>query len=495
MPPFWAIIVVFFYVATLLFVFCFSIVQLQLAFIYLFKKKSKLLPAIDLVNNEHFLPFITIQLPIYNELYVVDRLLESVAKIAYPKNRLEIQVLDDSTDETFEIVKLNIEKLVQQGFEIYHIHRTNRKGFKAGALANGLKTAKGEFIAIFDADFIIKSSFLLETLPYFQFENIGLVQTKWLHTNEKYSFLTKLQAFGLDAHFTIDQAGRNNSGYFMNFNGTGGIWRKACIEQAGGWSADCLTEDLDLSYRAQLAGWQFKYLEEIGNFAELPAEIQAVKSQQFRWAKGAAEVARKLLFKILKNPKLSISIKIHSFFHLLNSATYLSLVFIAILTIPVINIQQKHFQIAHFISFAQYFQISFVFLGIYFWVSFRQKNKNILHFLSFFPMFLAFMMGLSLHNAVGVIEGYLGKKSPFVRTPKFNINSKTDGWLHKKYVDSKFNFFEIIEFLFCIYFAWAIYFVVQIEAFGSLPFLAMLFFGYACVFGFGLYHKYLNRIK
>ncbi len=493
MPSIWAIILVGFYASTLLFVFSFSIAQLNLTYNYLFANKLPKEPALNLSIHSENLPFITIQLPIFNEMYVVERILQSLEKLEYPKNRFEIQVLDDSTDETFEIVAKLIKNLKLQGFNIEHISRIIRTGYKAGALANGIKIAKGEFIAIFDADFVIKPSFLLDTLPYFQSEKIGLVQTKWLHINENYSFLTKLQAFGLDAHFTIDQAGRNNGGYFSNFNGTGGIWRKTCIDEAGGWSADCLTEDLDLSYRAQLKGWKFRYLEEIGNYAELPAEIQAVKSQQFRWAKGAAEVARKLLFTILGDSKLSISTKIHSFFHLMNSATYLGLMLTAILTIPVLIIQTEYPQIAHFIHFAQYFQLSFVFLGMYFWVSFRQKNNNFFYFLGFYPMFLAFMMGLSLYNSVGVLEGYLGKKSPFIRTPKYNINSKTDGWFNKKYVGTKLDLFTVIEGILCIYFIWSLYFVIQKQAFGCIPFLAMLLFGYSAVFGYGIYHKYFAK--
>jgi cellulose synthase/poly-beta-1,6-N-acetylglucosamine synthase-like glycosyltransferase len=413
--PIWAIIILILYAFTLIFVFSFSISQLHLVYKYLFVKRPINLAPFTINKHIEKLPKVTIQLPIYNEMYVVDRLLDAISKIEYPIHLLDIQVLDDSTDETSLILKSNIVTLQHKGFDIQHIQRKERTGYKAGALAFGMTIAKGEFIAIFDADFLPKPSFLLETLPYFVDKDIGMVQSRWLHINEKYSLLTELQAFGLDAHFTIDQVGRNIGGYFSNFNGTGGIWRKNCIEEAGGWSADCLTEDLDLSYRAQLKGWKFKYLEEIGNPAELPAEIQAVKSQQFRWAKGAAEVARKLLFKILWRKDLSFGTKIHTFFHLANSATYLGLVCTALLTIPVLLIQQKWPQSTHFISFAQYFQISFLFLGIYFWVSFRKKNTNFLYFVGFYPRFLAFMMGLSLYNSVGVLQGYLGKKTAFIK--------------------------------------------------------------------------------
>ncbi len=470
--PIWAIIIIIFYAFTLIFVFSFSLSQLHLVYKYLFMKRPENLE--PFLVNSNKLPKVTIQLPIYNEMYVVERLLDAISKIEYPIHLLDIQVLDDSTDETSATLKEKISVLQNKGFDIQHIQREERTGYKAGALAFGMVISKGEFIAIFDADFIPKTSFLLETLPYFESEKIGMVQSRWLHINENYSLLTKLQAFGLDAHFTIDQVGRNIGGYFSNFNGTGGIWRKTCIEEAGGWSADCLTEDLDLSYRAQLKDWKFKYLEELGNLAELPAEIQAVKSQQFRWAKGAAEVASKLLFKIIGRKDLSIVTKIHSFFHLANSATYLGLICTALLTLPVLVIQEKYPQTAKYISFAQYFQISFVFLGIYFWTSFRQKNNNFFYFMGFYPRFLAFMMGLSLYNSVGVLQGYLGKKSPFVRTPKYNINSKADGWINKNYVSSKIDSYFILEGILCLYFAISLFYVIHNQTFGSIPFIVLL---------------------
>ncbi|MES2794399.1 MAG: cellulose synthase family protein [Bacteroidota bacterium] len=490
--PIWAIIIVLIYSFTLLFVFSFSLAQLHLVYNYLYGKKLKSHSPLMLDSPIEQFPFVTIQLPIFNEIYVVNRLLESVAKINYPIEKLEIQVLDDSTDETSLILKDKILSLKNIGFSISHIQRTDRIGYKAGALAWGTKMAKGEFIAIFDADFIPNPDFLLVTIPYFENKKIGLVQTPWLHLNESYSLLTKLQAFGLDAHFSIDQAGRNKGGYFSNFNGTGGIWRKTCIDDAGGWSADCLTEDLDLSYRAQLKGWKFRYLEEIGNPAELPAEINGVKSQQYRWAKGAAECARKLLFTILKDKNLSIGTKIHSFYHLANSATYLGLIITSLLVIPVLIIQSKYPQIAKYIGFVQYFQISFVFLGIYFWTSFRQKNQNFFYFLGFYPRFLAFMMGLSMYNSIGVLQGYWGKKTAFIRTPKFNINTRNDSWVNKKYLNSKIDFYFMLEGILCIYFIFSMAFAISHQAIGAIPFLAMLIFGYCSVFGYGVSHRFFG---
>ena len=493
MAPLWAIFLAIIYSLNLLFVFSFSLAQLSLVYHYLFSKRNKNLPPYKIVDEN--LPICTIQLPIYNEMYVVERLFESISKINYPKNKLEIHVLDDSTDETQTLVKQLVTNLKNENFDIKIITRPNRIGYKAGALANATINAKGQFIAIFDADFIINPNFLLETLPYFQDSEIGMVQTKWLHLNENFSLLTQLQAFGLDAHFSIDQVGRNIGGYFSNFNGTGGIWRKICIEQTGGWQADCLTEDLDLSYRAQIKGWKFVYLENTGNLAELPVEIKAVKSQQFRWAKGAAECARKLLLGILGDKKISIGKKIHAFFHLMNSATYLSLMLTALLLLPIIFIQEKYPELKKYLNFAQYFQLSFVFLGIYFWVSYRKKSRNILKFIAFYPRFLAFMMGLSLYNSVGVFQGYFGKKTAFVRTPKFNINTKLDSWKNNKYVNSQFDYYFIIESILFIYFAASLLYVIINQQFGAIPFLAMLVFGYGSVVGYGLFHRFLIELK
>lgn len=238
-------------------------------------------------------PLVTVQLPIYNELYVVERLIDAVCLFEYPKNRLEIQVLDDSTDETVSIIAQKVRLYKAQGFDIQHIRRSSRDGFKAGALAYGLTAAKGEFIAIFDADFIPHPDFLTTTIPHFENATVGVVQTRWVHLNESYSLITQLQAFGLDGHFIVEQGGRNAAGHFINFNGTAGVWRKSCILDAGGWSAQTLTEDLDLSYRAQLRGWQFVYLENVETPAELPATMPALKSQQYRWMKGAPNAPAK----------------------------------------------------------------------------------------------------------------------------------------------------------------------------------------------------------
>ena len=319
------------YAVGLLFILLYSIEQFGLALRYWHSEKEK--NSVKKLENNHYLPNVTVQLPVYNEKYVVKRLLQYVCALDYPKEKLQIQILDDSTDETSEIIKKEIS--LYPDVQIDYIHRNNRVGYKAGALKNGLRYATGELIAIFDADFMPNTNFLLETVPYFQNPKTGMVQTRWGHSNKNFSLLTKLQAFGLDTHFKVEQTARMLSGAFINFNGTAGIWRKECIEDAGNWQSDTLTEDLDLSYRAQLKGWNFKYLPALETPAELPITVQALKNQQFRWTKGAAECAKKHLLNVLRNKNLSFSVKKHAFFHLLNSSVYLFILYVAVFSVPV----------------------------------------------------------------------------------------------------------------------------------------------------------------
>lgn len=339
------------YALALLFIFCYSISQLHLVYLYLKKPKMKVGSTVE--DNE--LPTVTIQLPTYNEQYVVERLINCIVELEYPKEKLEIQLLDDSTDETTSLLQKKVEEYSAQGFDISLVRRPDRVGYKAGALKYGLEKAKGEFIAIFDADFLPNKDFIKRTITYFlDNAKVGVVQTRWEHLNKSYSYLTQLQAFGLDAHFTVEQVGRNSKGHFMNFNGTGGVWRKDCIYDAGNWEADTLTEDLDLSYRAQLKGWQFVYLEEVGVPAELPASMNALKSQQFRWTKGAAENTVKNLKRVFAQ-KLPFGTKFHATFHLLNSGVFLSVLLSSILSVPVILAKQT---IAP--EIAQYFKLSLI---------------------------------------------------------------------------------------------------------------------------------------
>ncbi|MCH8332000.1 MAG: glycosyltransferase [Bacteroidetes bacterium] len=491
------IILLVLYGGALFFIFCYSIIQLHLVYLYLRGRTDKPIDII-IADNDEQLPIVTVQLPIYNELYVVERLIDAVASFDYPKSKLEIQILDDSDDKTVELIANKVDQYKQQGIDIVHFRRPNRKGYKAGALHEGLEAAKGEFIAIFDADFIPRPEFLRRTVPYFKDETIGAVQTKWEHINRDYSLLTKLQAFGLDAHFSIEQKGRNLGKHFINFNGTAGIWRKACINDAGGWQPDTLTEDLDLSYRAQINGWKFKYMEEFGSPAELPAVMSALKTQQFRWTKGGAETARKNIRSLLRT-KLPLVTKIHGVFHLLNSTVFVCVLIAAILSVPLLLLKQQSEQYFSIFQLASLFLISFLSLCIFYYVSLYQIQrghfKTIYNFIKTFPVFLSVSMGLSLHNAIAVIEGYLGMKSAFIRTPKFNLVNMKDSWMGNKYHNSNINPITFLEGLLCIYFSYGIYLAFRLNDYSLLPFHIMLFAGYFIVFFYSIYHSGLLRIR
>jgi cellulose synthase/poly-beta-1,6-N-acetylglucosamine synthase-like glycosyltransferase len=443
-------------------------------------------PAVNFTTDKITQPFVTIQLPLYNEKYVMERLIDAVAAFHYPKNRFEIQVLDDSTDESLEISRKKVEEIKKKGIRAELIVRPERIGFKAGALDYGLKHATGELIAVFDADFIPDPDFLDKTISYFSDENIGVVQTRWGHINKNYSLLTRLQAFGLDAHFTVEQAGRNAAGHFINFNGTAGIWRKSCIEDAGGWEHDTLTEDLDLSYRAQLKGWKFKFLEHVVTPAELPVVMSALKNQQFRWTKGGAENFVKMVPKILKNKQIPLKTKIHGLFHLFNSAIFICVFATAIFSVPVLFIKSGNPQYGLIFNISSLFLLCTAMLMVFYWTSYQEKSKNVFtnirKFLSSFVLFLATSMGLSLHNSVAVIEGYAGKKSSFIRTPKFNIVKRSDSWKGNAYLQNRLNAVTLLEGLLALYFLFAIVSSIMINEYGLLPFHVMLFWGFGFVF-------------
>src|SRR5690606_23291486 len=329
------------YLLALLLILFYSLAQLNLLWNYLRSRKQQIKAPTFNFDDPTQIPVVTIQLPIYNEAYVVERLLDNIVKIDYPWEKLEIQVLDDSTDSSLEKTAKKIKQLQSNGLDIVHILRDHRTGFKAGALKEGLAICRGEFIAIFDADFMPQPDWLKKTVPFFKDDSIGVVQTRWGHINRDYSILTRIQAFALDAHFTIEQGGRNARGHFINFNGTAGIWRKTCILDAGNWEGDTLTEDLDLSYRAQLKKWKFKYLEDVETPAELPVVLSAARSQQFRWNKGGAENFRKSSTTLLRSKDISFKTKIHGLLHLLNSSMFLCAFLVAILSIPVLYLKQR----------------------------------------------------------------------------------------------------------------------------------------------------------
>ncbi|CAI8340692.1 MAG: Beta-monoglucosyldiacylglycerol synthase [Polaribacter sejongensis] len=475
----------------------YAIAQLNLLFNYLKAiKKKDTSEKFDFSNKEE-IPFVTIQLPVYNELYVMERLLKNIAKIDYPLEKLEIQVLDDSTDESIETTAEQIKLIQDKGIDIQHIKRSNRQGFKAGALKEGLKTAKGEFIAIFDADFLPKSDWLYRTVPYFKNSEIGVVQTRWGHINRDYSTLTRIQAFALDAHFTLEQVGRNSKSHFINFNGTAGLWRKKCIYDAGNWEGDTLTEDLDLSYRAQLKNWKFKYLVDVVTPAELPVVISAARSQQFRWNKGGAENFQKMMKRIIINKNLSFKTKIHSLLHLLNSSMFTCIFLVAVLSIPMLYIKNEYAHLKGFFLVLSLFIISSFIFFVCYWNMFKNiYGGGFIKFIKYIGAFFTFFtiaMGFSLHNTIAVIEGHIGKKSEFIRTPKFNIGTFKDGWKSNKYLKKKPSIHVVLEGLLAIYFIFGMYsaFVVGNQGgdFGLFPFHFMLFVGFSYVFFKSIFSK------
>ena len=481
-----AYLIISLYTLALLLVFFYSLAQLNLLFNYLkHKKKGNHGPLIDLSKKE-LVPYVTIQLPIYNEAYVVERLLENIAFMEYPKDRLEIQGLDDSTDASVEKTASLIKGLQDKGLDIVHVRRTNREGYKAGALKEGLAIAKGSLIAIFDADFLPQKDWLLQTVPHFGSEDIGVVQTRWGHINRDYSILTRIQAFALDAHFTLEQVGRNAQGHFINFNGTAGIWRKECILDAGNWEGDTLTEDLDLSYRAQLKNWRFKYLEEVETPAELPVVISAARSQQFRWNKGGAENFRKSVVKVLRAPHLSGKTKFHGVMHLLNSSMFLCVFLVGVLSIPMMYIKSVFVELAWVFQLTSFFIVSTIILFVCYWFTYRNiQGKGLEHFIQYIGLFFTFFtvaLGFSLHNSLAVLEGHRGKRSEFVRTPKFNINSLKDSWKGNQYLSKKISPNVLIEGVLMCYFLYGMYLAVPLNDFGLFPFHFMLFLGFGFVF-------------
>lgn len=464
----------------LLFILVYSIIQLDLLITY--RKHRCRIQArkkLDLQDLSQ-VPYVTVQLPIYNEKLVVERLINNISKLQYPQDRLQIQVLDDSTDESVEKTIKLIDQLKASGLDIAHVRRKERTGFKAGALKEGLNSVKGEFIAIFDSDFLPKPDWLLRTLPYFSDPTIGVVQTRWGHLNKRYSILTRLQAFLLDFHFILEQNGRNLAGHFINFNGTAGIWRKECILQAGNWAGDTLTEDLDLSYRAQLQGWKFKYIEDVETPAELPVTIAAARSQQFRWNKGAAENFQKNFKLLWASPNFSLRTKIHCFFHLLNSSLFPLILVLALLSIPLLFAPKPlHSTLTVVLSV---FSISTLIFFLSYWTTYARIHgggwRSFIGYCGMFFMFFTIALGFSVHNSIAVIEGHLGKKSPFIRTPKFNITTKS-GALHREPFQVSFQF--IIEVLLMLVFAFAVLMAFYTNNFRLLLFHLMLFLGFLYV--------------
>lgn len=432
-------------------------------------------------KDRDFNDIVTIQLPMYNEMYVVERLINSVCEIEYPKDKLEIQILDDSTDETVDVVAKLVKEKQELGFDIQHVRRSSREGYKAGALKEGMKLAKGKYIAIFDADFIPKKDFLHNTLRYFINDKIGLVQTRWEHLNEDYSFLTRVQALALNGHFVIEQTVRNKAGFFIQFNGTGGVWLKECIEDAGNWNADTLTEDLDLSYRAQLRGWKFVYLRDFTTPAELPAEMNALKAQQFRWTKGAIETSKKLLPMVWKG-KIPLRVKLQATFNLTNNLVFPVTLLAGILNVPLIFIKNAG-PYWNFFNLMAIFIVAFISTFLFYLFAQKDVHRDWRNKIALFPLFMAGSMGFTLNNTRAVIEGLMSRKSEFVRTPKFKVVNKNDQLTAKnKYLaKTKIQPSTYVELLLAAYCLIGVLAAIYFMEIAAIPFQLMFFTGFATV--------------
>ncbi|MCU0249271.1 MAG: glycosyltransferase family 2 protein [Vicinamibacterales bacterium] len=422
------------------------------------------------------LPPVTIQLPLYNEMYVVDRLLQATARIDYPKELLEIQVLDDSTDETTEVARLAVDRLVAQGFDVKFLHRADRTGFKAGALEEGLKVARGEFVAIFDADFIPSPDFLRKTVPHFHDPKVALVQARWGHVNADYSLLTKVQAILLDAHFVLEHGGRNRAGHFFNFNGTAGIWRRDVIPAAGGWQHDTLTEDLDLSYRAQLLGWKFVFLPDLVAPAEVPVEMNAFKSQQHRWAKGSIQVCLKLLPKILQSD-LPFGVKAEAFLHLTANFNYLLMSALSVLMFPSMVIRYNMGWYEMLLIDIPLFFAATASVANFYVVSQRELYPDWKTRLRYVPVLMSVGIGLAVNNTRAVLEALLHHETAFARTPKYGIERGSDQWAGKKYQQAV-AIQPLVEIALGIYFTMTVFYALANGIYGSLPFLVLFQAGF-----------------
>lgn len=476
-------IILFTYFASLTVLFGFGLHGLVM--IYFYHKTSHIPPRITPRMDEY--PLVTVQLPFYNELYVVDRLVRAVCAMEYPKDRLEIQLLDDSTDETIELSNRLVEEFRGMGFDISVHRRIDRTGFKAGALKHGLQLAKGEFIAVFDADFVPHRDFLMKTVPHFENPHVGMVQTRWEHLNEEYSFLTRAQALALDGHFVIEQQVRNKAGFFINFNGTAGIWRKSCIADAGDWHADTLAEDLDLSYRAQLRGWKFVFLNDVTSPAELPADINALKTQQFRWTKGAVETAKKLLPSVWKSA-LPLSIKAECTVHLTSNIVFPFILLVALLNIPLVIIKNEVGGYDEYFTLMSIFVLASISTFMFYLYAQRAIHLDWRRRLMLFPVFMAGSMGFAVNNTKAVFEALAGKKSEFKRTPKYLIVDAGDDWKAKKYVQKKIGIAVVIELLFTAYFICGIGASIYYMEIAAIPFQLMFLAGFATVGTLSLRH-------
>ncbi len=447
--------------------------------IYLFLKHIRR----DVQPREHFaeLPAVTVQLPLFNEYYVVKRLLASVAQLDYPREKLQIQVLDDSTDETRNVAEAECERLRAQGLNIVHIHRTDRTGFKAGALENGMITATGEFIFILDADFIPQPDSLAKSIHYFTDEKIGMVQMRWGHINRDDSLLTRMQAMFLDGHLLLEQTARCRSGRFFNFNGTAGIWRRQAIEDAGGWEHDTLTEDLDLSYRSQLAGWKFEFLPDIVIPAELPPDMNGFKSQQHRWTKGSIQTCKKMLGTIWR-ADIPLLLKIEATMHLTSNFGYLLLALLCVLMLPqTMSSSGVGGNWRLWVIDLPIFFATTVSIATFYICAQRHLNpKGWMRDMLLLPMLLSLAIGMSVNNARAVLEALLNHQSAFNRTPKYGDKSRPARTRRSTYLPLA-SLLPIIEIAFAVYFAFCSWHAIVLRQWTAVPFILLFFIGFSYV--------------
>lgn len=468
----WLVIAVYLTSVVLINIYCF--IQLWLFFKARHKKNQKT----NLPLTEW--PFVTVQLPVYNEKFVIERLIDNIVLLDYPLEKLEIQILDDSTDKTSELIRQKLIQYKNNGIQFSHLHRKKRSGFKAGALKAGLESAKGELIVIFDADFLPRPDFLQQTIPYFSDPNTGVVQTRWEHINADYSWMTMMQALQLNVHFMAEQSGRQSAGLFLQFNGTGGVWRKKTILEAGNWQDDTLTEDLDLSYRAQIRGWKIQYLMNIGTPSELPVEMNGLKAQQFRWMKGGVETAKKILPAIFSS-SLPFTIKLHAVIHLLNSSVFLILMACFLSSLFMASATESLRVSVQIMALLPLGLISLFYVYYSCNVHLLKAKSPILKLFTFFPYFLSFLAlssGLSYHNARAVWLGYIGKKSGFIRTPKFNIIKKEDRIKQPTYLQGTDKNILFIELIIAGILIISMIHHISIGVYHFIYFHLMLFLGY-----------------
>ena len=431
---------------------------------------------------EGHLPFVTIQLPIYNEQFVIDRLIEACCRLDYPRDRFEIQLLDDSTDETVTVAE-NIVARYAAGYgdlapqPIHYLHRTNRHGYKAGALDEGLRSAHGELIAIFDADFVPPPQWLMQVVHHFAEPEVGMVQTRWTHLNRDYSFLTQVEAILLDGHFVLEHGGRSRAGVFFNFNGTAGMWRRTAITEAGGWQHDTLTEDTDLSYRAQMAGWRFKYLQDVECPAELPIEMTAFKTQQARWAKGLIQTGKKILPRVLRSDA-PFHTKLEAWYHLTANLSYPLMIVLSTLLMPAMIIRSYQGWLQMLLIDFPLFIASTMSVSSFYLVSQKELFPGRWYkTLLYLPFLMALGVGLTITNTKAVLEALFGIQSAFARTPKYRVAAKGEKSQAKVY-RKRLGIVPWIELAIGCYFIATVYYAIASENFFTVPFLLLFVLGY-----------------